>query len=54
MNAVECSIVPIDATLSRRFHFVPFFPNELPLDGLLGYWLKRHRPGLLHVMSRSE
>ena len=44
MNTADRSIALIDAALRRRFHFVPFFPNEAPLKGLLGRWLSRHRP----------
>lgn len=44
MNTADRSIALVDAALRRRFHFVPFFPDEPPIDGLLGRWLARHRP----------
>jgi len=39
MNTADRSIALIDAALRRRFHFVPFFPNSGPMEGLLGRWL---------------
>ena len=41
MNTADRSIALIDAALRRRFHFVPFFPNDGPMEGLLGRWLER-------------
>ena len=42
MNTADRSIAPVDAALRRRFHFVPFVPDDQPdnpISGLLGRWL---------------
>lgn len=42
MNTVDRSIALVDAALRRRFHFVPFFPNDGEMAGLLGRWFDTH------------
>ncbi len=42
MNTADRSIALLDAALRRRFAFVPFFPDQPPIAGLLGRWLEHH------------
>jgi MoxR-like ATPase len=46
MNTADRSIAIVDGALRRRFHFVPFFPQDAPISQVLPLWLAKHKPEL--------